>query len=104
VLVGSDQHCQPNDDGEPDCMKELQVNLATIIVTRLIVGNFTEVILPSLLAFIKRWLGKVRSHMIARMHMFSCSRLSTVRYQVVYFMRNAAERGGRSAGSSCACG
>lgn len=46
TLAGSAQQCALNAHGEVDCMAELANNLGVIFATRLVVGNFTEIVLP----------------------------------------------------------
>jgi hypothetical protein len=38
--------CLPNSNNQPDCMQELQTQLATIFLTRLVIGNIQEVVGP----------------------------------------------------------
>lgn len=46
TLLGEKQTCKLNDNGIPDCLADLSSQLGTIFVTRLVLGNFLEVVLP----------------------------------------------------------
>lgn len=62
TIQGERQYCKLNGDGEPDCMSELQSQLAILMLTRLVMGNFLEYGLPILL----RWLGRLASCCVRR--------------------------------------
>ena len=50
--------CLLDDAGVPDCMGELQVQLGTIFVTRLVIGNATEIGIPLLKYKLRMWQEK----------------------------------------------
>ena len=45
-LFGEKQECTLNLQGEPDCLSELSAQLSIIFLTRLVVGNATEALVP----------------------------------------------------------
>lgn len=45
-LFGETQQCTLNVLGEPDCISELSSQLSIIFLTRLVVGNTTEALVP----------------------------------------------------------
>ena len=60
-ILGEEQQCEENEDGEPDCMGELQSQLAIILITRLFIGNFQELAVPWILRnwnyYFTEWFG-----------------------------------------------
>lgn len=60
TIAGERQYCKKNADGEPDCMGELQSQLAILMLTRLLMGNFTEYLLPIILRTIGACFGRCR--------------------------------------------
>lgn len=49
AFFGVAQPCLKNDAGAPDCLLELQTQLRGVFITRLVVGNLTEAVIPALL-------------------------------------------------------
>jgi hypothetical protein len=54
-LAGRTQTCQVDDNGEQDCLNELQITIMVIFLTRLFVGNFQELAIPRLKRVFKQW-------------------------------------------------
>jgi len=54
----ADNPCLVNSDGVPDCIGELQTQLASIFITRLVIGNFFEVVVPLGKVYLRKYLEK----------------------------------------------
>ncbi|KAA0167716.1 hypothetical protein FNF31_00651 [Cafeteria roenbergensis] len=49
IFSGRIEPCSPGPDGSPDCMVQLQAQVASLLLTKFILGNVTEVLLPWLM-------------------------------------------------------
>ena len=58
-IFGEEQTCTEDDNGNPDCLAELQSHLAILFLTRLIVNNLQELLQPAItrwvMAAVTRW-------------------------------------------------
>lgn len=65
TILGEHQYCRANAKGEPDCMGELQSQLAVMLVQRMVIRVATEHGMPKWAAF-KTWMAKRWSLCCAR--------------------------------------
>ncbi|CAE7468258.1 ANO7, partial [Symbiodinium sp. KB8] len=52
VIFGEEQTCTLADSGRPDCLAELQSHLAILFITRIVVNNLQELLVPMVVPYV----------------------------------------------------